>query len=187
MPFNFGFGEGAYKFLDLLALFEQKHGGNALDAVPGCSLGVVVHIQFRNLDPPGVFCRQLIKDRRHHSAGTTPGRPTIHKNSPFKKKHLFFKGFVRDLHGIGRWRIPRQWCSALAAQGTLLDPHRRDPVLCMTSGALNNDAFLGFHRGSTSPESVDFFDSWDEILRILPRTGPGRSAVQERTSPCSVK
>jgi len=100
MLFYLPLGEGSDQTVYLLAVFEEKKGGDALDTVSGGSSGIVIRVQLDDLDSTGVLRGQLIHDRGHHAARAAPGRPAIHKDWTGKREHLLTESAVRNLNRV---------------------------------------------------------------------------------------
>jgi hypothetical protein len=100
MLFYLRLWEGTDQFVYLLAILEEKKSGDALDAVLGGSGGIVIRVQFDNLDSAGIIRGQLVHDGGHHAARAAPGRPAIHKDWTGKREHLFTESAVRNLNRV---------------------------------------------------------------------------------------
>jgi len=55
MSFNLALGEGTDQFVYLPAILEEKKGGDTLDTVLRSNDGIVIRVQFGDLDPSGIL------------------------------------------------------------------------------------------------------------------------------------
>ena len=100
MALYFIFGQRADEPVNLLTVLKDEHGGDALNGILGSNLGVLVHIQFGNLDSAGIFGSQLVEHGPNHPAWAAPWSPAVHKNGPAKGQDFISKCSVRHLHGM---------------------------------------------------------------------------------------
>ena len=138
MALDFMLGQRANELVYLLTVFEEEHGGNALNGILGSDLRVVIHIQFGNLDSAGIFGRQLVEHGRNHPAWTAPWSPAVHKNRPPKGQDFISKCPVRHLNGMAIKRGHRQRRLTFSANRPVTHPMNRNTVFCSAMGASYN-------------------------------------------------
>jgi hypothetical protein len=85
-------------FLCLLPVLERDERRNRLHAEPGGELGLLVDVDFADLEV-GARRRHLIEDGREHAAGAAPGRPEVEQHGALGVRDLALEVFFCNLHG----------------------------------------------------------------------------------------
>ena len=72
-----GFGNCANDGVNFLAPLEHHQSGDAANPVLAGDVGVLVGIELEDFDLAFEFLRDLVNNRSHHAAGSTPGSPEV--------------------------------------------------------------------------------------------------------------
>jgi hypothetical protein len=96
---------GANNPIDELPVFEDEHGGNALNLKLSGRARILVDIQLGDPKTPVRFGSKLFHDWSHHAAGAAPGSPAVEQHRPtVTLKYLLRKGSIsydERLSGVG--------------------------------------------------------------------------------------
>src|SRR5215472_6001006 len=76
--------------LDLAAL-DDEQVWDPTYAIAGRYLRVVIDIDLHDLEPPGVFIRQIVDDRSDRTAGSAPWRPKIDQDRLGRLENFLLK------------------------------------------------------------------------------------------------
>ena len=98
------FGNSAQQAVYKLAVFENKHCGDALDLISGSQARTLVQVDFCEFYKPGVLFGEFVHDRQQDSAMAAPWRPEKHqhgagKPDDFGVEYTFV--YVDGVFGIG--------------------------------------------------------------------------------------
>ena len=88
------FGNGANNGVNFLAALEHHQRGDAADPVLTGDVWVLVGIELEDFDLAFEFLGNLVNNRSHHAAGTTPGSPEVNQDRNVTLKDILFKGCV---------------------------------------------------------------------------------------------
>ena len=168
MLFNFFLGQRADQLVDQLAVLEQKHRGNILNAVLRSDQGIFVHIELGNFDTTRILVGQFIENGRDRAAGAAPGGPTIHQNRPGRRNDLLGEGGVRHIHRMRLITLDDKRFAALSATGPVMETVLRHPVFSPATEAADNH-FIQRRFALTARRLV---------LKVLPGNAIFGSAVQ---------
>src|SRR5665213_2631 len=104
-----GLGRGADLGRGGLAVLEQDHRRNAADAVAGRRVGIVVDVQFDDMDLVAKLAADLLQCRSDHPAGPAPFRPEIDEHRRLGADHVLMEAVVGNVPGahfcglLGDW------------------------------------------------------------------------------------
>ena len=99
--FEGAFGEGADDLVDRLAVLEKDEGGDAADAVLHGNVGVVVHVDFGDVELAVVFEGEVVDGGGDHFAGAAPFGPEVHEDGEVGAFDLGFPSAFVDVDGFG--------------------------------------------------------------------------------------
>ena len=77
---DLAFGQGPHEAVDRLAVHQQNHRGDALDAERRRQLLLLVGVDLDQLEASGIGKLQLFQQRTDDLAGPAPGRPEVHQH-----------------------------------------------------------------------------------------------------------
>ena len=89
-----GLGNGTNDGVNFLAALEHHQGGDATNPVLAGDVWVLVGIELEDFDLAFEFLGNLVNNRSHHAAGTTPGSPEVNQDRNVTLKDILFKGCV---------------------------------------------------------------------------------------------
>ena len=89
-----GFCNGTNNGVNFLNALEHHQRGDAADPVLACNVWVLVSVELEDFDLAFEFLGNLVNNRSHHAAGTTPGSPEVNQDRNVTLKDILFKGCV---------------------------------------------------------------------------------------------
>src|SRR4030095_8911508 len=105
-------GHRADDGLSHLPLVEEHEGGNARDAIALGHRGVLVDVELAHGQTPRILGRDLLYDRSHETARTTPRGPKIDQHGTGGVEAVVLKIVCRDRH----WRYHMCVLSSLGCE-----------------------------------------------------------------------
>lgn len=153
MAFNFLFWQSTDLSMDVSAVFKEKQGGDALDAILGGRSRIFIHIEFGHLESVAVLLSQSVKDGGYGAARSAPGCPAIHQNRPGKRKDLLLEAPICHFHRLPRSLNGIDRLSTLSTNWSLSKSAPWYSILYPAMAAWNDDR-IAFHHSSSSPKST---------------------------------
>ena len=96
-----GFRNGTNNGVNFLPTFEHHQSGDAADPVLAGDVGVLVGVEFEDLDLAVEFLCDFLDNRSDHAARTTPGSPEVDQHRYVALQHVLFEGGVGNSCGAG--------------------------------------------------------------------------------------
>ena len=94
---DFGLGLDAEGFVLQFSILEEEQGGNVADSILDGEIGLLIDIDFDDLDGAAFFGGNFVEDRAQHFAGTAPLGPEINHHGDGGLENFGSKSGFGDL------------------------------------------------------------------------------------------